>query len=140
MAHRTPQDALQVLRDGAAEGGALGPLCEANRVGLLVAFGSAARSEPAPADLDLAYARHDGAAVDVLELMDALVGMTGMDGIDLLDLDRAGTVAAARALGRCLPLYESTPGRFAAEQLRAVMRFADTRWLRQAQLRALAGR
>ncbi|MBA2576070.1 MAG: nucleotidyltransferase domain-containing protein [Euzebyaceae bacterium] len=139
MGHRTPQDALQVLHD-AAEGEVLTPICEAHRVGLLVAFGSAARDEPAPVDLDLAYARRDAARVDVLGLLAALVDLTRMDRIDLLDIDRAGTVAAARALGKCIPLYESTPGRFATEQLRAVMRFADTQWLRRAQLRALAGR
>jgi predicted nucleotidyltransferase len=136
MAHRTPADALQVLV-AAAQGEELAERCRAYGVGLLVAFGSAARDEPDPADLDLAYGGEQ-VAVDVLGLLGALVDMTGTDAIDLLDLDRAGTVAAARALGQCVPLYESTPGRFAETQLRAVMRFADTQWLRRAQLRALS--
>jgi predicted nucleotidyltransferase len=140
MARSTPEQALARLRV-AAEDGRLASLCRDTGVGLLVAFGSAARGERQPADLDLAYARgqHDH-QVDVLRLLDALVELTSTGAIDLLDLDRAGPVAASRALGRCLPLYESVPGRFAAEQVRAVVRFADTRWLREAQLAALAGR
>jgi predicted nucleotidyltransferase len=130
---------MEALRQ-AAEDGRLEALCARSGVGLLVAFGSAARGEPAPGDLDLAYAGHTGGIVDVLGLVGELVDLTETDAIDLLDLDRAGTVAAARALGSCVPLHEVVPGRFAEEQLRAVMRFADTHWLRQAQLRALAGR
>lgn len=137
MAPTTPADALQVLEHAAA-GDDLRALCERHGVGLLVAFGSAARAEPSPADLDLAYAAAAGERVDVLAFLDALVDLTGTDRIDLLDLDRAGVVAAARATSPCVPLFEDTDGRFAAVQLRAALRFADTRWLREAQLAALA--
>lgn len=135
MATTDPAAALQRLRDAAARGD-VEALAAHHGIGLLVAFGSAARGEPQPRDLDIAFA--PGRDTDVLALLADLVALAGTDRLDLLDLDRAGVVARMRALSRCVPLHEDRPGRFAAEQLRAAVVFADTRWLRDEQLRALA--
>ena len=137
MGRATAVEALDRLRDAAAAG-QLDDMLVTHGVGLLVAFGSAARGEQGPRDLDLAYSSLTERAVDVLGLLGALEDHTGSDLLDLLDLDRANVVAAARALTRCVPLYEATAGLFAAAQLRAAMVFADTRWMRAAQLRALS--
>lgn len=137
MPAATPAAAVARLR-AAAQTGQLDGLAGAHGLRLLVAFGSAARDEPSPRDVDLAFAAERGATVDPVALLGALTDLTGTEALDLLDLDRAGTVARARALGRCVPLFESRHGEFAREQLRALMQFADTGWLRDAQLRSLA--
>lgn len=116
----------------------LDDICERRGVGVLTVFGSVARGEPDPQDLDVAYAAAAGTPVDVLGLLADLVDLTGTDRIDLLDLDRAGVVAAQRALTQCVPLYEDLPGHYAELQIRAIVMYADTKWLRDAQLRALA--
>lgn len=135
MARPSPRTALQTIID---RPDVVAGICKTHGVGLLTAFGSAARDEPDPADLDLAYAAEEGRTVDVLGFLSDLVDLTGTDRMDLLDLDRAGVVAAQRATTRCVPLCESTPGAFAEMQIRAVVRFADTQWLRDEQLRSLA--
>lgn len=131
----SPQTALQRLLDRRGE---VAEICRARGIGLLVAFGSVVRDEPEPGDLDLAFMAQARGQADVLGLLGDLVDLTGTDRLDLLDLDRAGVVAAHRALGAGLPLLESAPSFFAEAQIRAATMFADTRWLRDLQLAHLA--
>jgi predicted nucleotidyltransferase len=127
--------ALDVLQR-ASEDGRLEALARRHSLRLVVAFGSAARDEPGPRDLDVAVLA-DG-KVDLVAVYEALAQLTRYERIDLVDLRRAGTVVRARALGACVPLYEDEPGLFAEQQMFALTQFADTAWLREAQLRALA--
>lgn len=137
MTKPTPQTALARLQE-AVDSGALSRLCQTHGLRLLVVFGSAA--DPATVgearDLDLAFLPADGA--DLLRLHDDLHILTGFEGVDLLDLSRAGVVARARALGRGWPLYEADPHLFAEEQVTALTRSLDTRWLRDLELAVLA--
>lgn len=113
-------------------------LCAEAGIDLLVAFGSATdpRWPVAPRDLDLAVSMTQGS--DLLRVIDALTMHLGFDRIDVMDLDRAGTVAGAQALGRGELLYEATRGTFAERQILALVQHADTKWLRDLQLEALA--
>ena len=89
-----------------------------------------------PGDLDLAVlTTGNGRAIQVLE---ALTAHLGFERIDVLDLSRADGVARAQALRRGELLHEAVPGTFAEQQM-AVVRQADTRWLRDLQPQALAG-
>lgn len=130
-----PSEALRRLQS-AARDDVLDRLAERFGLRLLVAFGSATSLGANAADLDLGYAA--GGPVDLLDLLSGLYELTGYDGIDLVDLDRAGIVLRAEAL--CgVPLFESTPGLFAAAQTDAVTQRMDTRWLRVADLEAMSG-
>ncbi len=63
----------------------------------MVVFGSAARDEPNPEDLDLAVRFSRDAKRDVLQLLDDLYELTGIEAVDLMVLDDAGPVARERA-------------------------------------------
>ncbi len=119
----------------AASPGVLDDLCEEMGVDVLGVFGSAAHSDPAPAnDLDVAVR-----FVDVnrsLELIDGLVALTLYDDIDLVVITGAHPgIEAAALCGQAL--YESRPGRFADEQMAALGRSRDTAWLRDLDLARL---
>ena len=75
---------------------------------------------------------------DLLRVIDAFVVHLGFERIDVMDLRRAGGVALAQALGRGELLFEATPGMFAEKQILALVRQADTKWMRDLQLEALA--
>jgi hypothetical protein len=132
----SPHAALDQLRRD-ARSGRLAQLCREAGIELLVAFGSA--TDPAwpaaPRDLDLAvslvYSR------DLLNVIDVLAVHLGFERIDVMDLSRASDVARAQALGRGELLYEATPGDFAEQQIVALVKHADTKWLRDLQLQAL---
>ena len=128
-----PRQALAVLRE-AAQDGRLDALCEAHDVRVLTVFGSALRATGSACDLDVAVRFEWGHAGDLLALIDALTVLTGTDLLDVMVLDRAGPVARERALVGCLPLYESSPGACAREQVAAVGERMDTAWLRALDL------
>lgn len=131
------ESALVTLRK-AADNGDLDAVMEHLEVRLLGAFGSATRpsGERRPADLDIAV-WFEG-PVKMLELIDALVEMTGFDKIDLAVVDGSHPVLDAEALcGE--PLYESAPGLYATAQMAALGHKRDTEWLRQLDLRRMAG-
>lgn len=138
---RTPVQALRRLRQLATSGD-LDRFCREHGVRLLVAFGSAAdpARAHAAADLDLAVAFQPGTEPDLLRLLGDLADLVGREGfdIDVMDLDRADAVARQRALVGTVPLFESEPGAFARARLAAMLRYMDTRWLRQLDLQALA--
>jgi hypothetical protein len=133
----SPQAALSQLRRD-AHGGRLARLCKETGIALLVAFGSATDPEwpVAPRDLDLAVIMSSGHSL--LHVVEALTTYLGFERIDVMNLGRAGGVARAQALGRGEPLYESAPGIFAEQQILALVQQADTKWLRDLQLEALA--
>lgn len=132
-----PVAALNQLRHEARRG-ELAQLCNGAGIELLVAFGSATDVDwpVAPRDLDLAVAMT--ADSDLLRVIDAFVVHLGFERIDVMDLRRAGGVALAQALGRGELLFEATPGMFAEKQILALVRQADTKWMRDLQLEALA--
>lgn len=132
-----PRAVLNRLRRD-ARSGRLASLCQETGIQLLVAFGSTTDSDwpLPPRDLDLAVVLTNGSGL--LQALDKLTTHLGFERIDLLDLSRAGDVARAQALGRGELLYELTPGTFAEQQILALIKQADTRWLRDLQLAALS--
>lgn len=132
----TPAEALRILRT-AAEDGRLDDLVERHRLRLFVVFGSAERGEPTARDLDIAVSAREGERFDLVALVVELMTLTGTGDIDVLDLDRAGPVARQHALfGE--PLYESEPGLYAREQVRASTERMDTEWFRLWDLQLMA--
>jgi len=131
-----PRTGLQRLR-AAAHDGRLEQLCRRHGVRVLTVFGSAARPDTAPRDLDVAVGFEPHHTGDVLALLDELTVLTGSDDVDLMVLDRAGPVARERALVQCLPLYESEATAYATAQVAAMGERMDTDWLRALDLEAL---
>ena len=120
-----------------ARSGALAGLCDPLGIDLVVLFGSAVTDPSTAGDVDLAYGRRHGAAVDHLDVVNAMGERYG-DHLDVLDLDAAGSVARFAALHGVDVLLESTPARYANAQIRAHRDFCDTQRLRDAALEALA--
>lgn len=135
----SPYSALSHLRDAAVDG-RLERLGEHLGLELLVAHGGAVSVSPArlPRDLDLAF--RASWTTDVLDLTEGLYDITGFENLDLMNLDLAGPVARARALGPASEvLYERQKGLFASEQMAALAMEMDTRWLRRLDLELIAG-
>ena len=132
-----PRNALDRLRAAAASGDLQG-VARRYAVVLLVAFGSAVRSDATPRDLDLAV-RFESPDSDLLGLLDELSALAGTDRIDLMNLAAAGPVARERALVGGVPLIEERQGSFVRDQLAAMMERMDTDWLRRLDLDAMAG-
>lgn len=130
-----PVEALRLLTASAdaGEDGELTSLCRAYGVELLVAFGSATRTDTTPRDLDVAV-RFSRPRPDLLGFLDALGTLAETMALDLMDLGRAGPVARERALTNGIPLVELVPGMFAREQMHAITERMDTDWLRRLEL------
>ena len=138
----TPREALERLH-AAVESGEIAQLCSRYDLDLLVVHGSVVEDEPTrpPADLDVACRHRPGNMLDVIGLIDTLMDMSGFDGIDLLDLNTAGAVAAARALGpQSLLLYEAEPSLFTLAQMAALTTEMETKHLRLLDLKLMARR
>ncbi len=131
-----PRTALDRLRS-AADDGRLEQLCRRHGVRVLTVFGSAARPDADPRDLDVAVGFEPHHTADVLGVLDELTVLTGSDDVDLLVLERAGPVARERALVQCVPLYESEATAYAAAQVAAMGERMDTEWLRALDLEAM---
>lgn len=109
-------------------------------VGLLGVFGSALTPTGAPHDLDVVATPIDGAprsTVDLLGLIELLVGITGYGQVDVGVADGTHPVFDAEALGG-LPLYEHRKGAYAAAHLAAVAHRWDTAWIREHDLARMA--
>jgi predicted nucleotidyltransferase len=132
----TPAEALERLRRAEASG-VLAELAERLGLGLVVAFGSAARGEATARDLDIAVASRSG-DLHPTHVVLALMDLTGTDDVDLLDLDRAGPVARQHALVPGEPLYEFPPGEFGRQQMRASGERLSTEWMRRLDLALMA--
>ncbi|MGH3312452.1 MAG: hypothetical protein ACRDP3_18015 [Streptomyces sp.] len=136
-----PREALRRLTASAVAGenGELHSLCRRYGAELVVAFGSAVRTDATPRDLDIAVAFHrHGPQPDVLGFLDALGVLAETTTLDFMDLGRAGPVARERALVNGLPLVELIPGVFAREQMHAITERMDTAWLRRLDLELMA--
>jgi predicted nucleotidyltransferase len=103
---------------------------------LVVLFGSTATGRARPSsDLDLAVLCEGPADLDALYM--ALAGRFRTDRLDLVDLRRAGPILAFQVARAGLVLFERSAGVFRQFQSLASRRYADTRWLREAQRRAI---
>ncbi|MBA3622295.1 MAG: nucleotidyltransferase domain-containing protein [Euzebyales bacterium] len=124
--------------EAAAEDGRLAALAEKHDLTLIVVFGSVVAGADDPNDLDVAVEPADD--VNIVDLYADLIDLTGCEAVDVMDLRRAGVVAREAALGRGVPLFETTAGHFAEQQMIAVAERMETRWLRDVELEMLAGR
>ena len=123
------------LRDGArfvaeASGGG---------IRLVVLFGSGARQEPAPADIDLGV--FGRGAIDVLETTNQFMRALGTSAVDIVDLRRANPVLLMAVAREGLPLFDATGTEFGEFSSLAMRRYADTKKFRDAvreDLRAYA--
>ena len=118
----------------AAESAELAMLCARSGVHLMVLFGSAARGDADPSDVDVAASFERGMETRVVSLLEELYRFTGFEDFDVLDLDRAFPLARERALTGGRLLYQSQPGLFATRQIAAIMsdstptRCAESNW------------
>jgi predicted nucleotidyltransferase len=136
MGAHAPRAVLDELRR-LHEAGGLAATCRELGIRLLVVFGSATDDEvEEPQDLDLAVLLEPGR--DIVSVVAAMMSWLGSDAIDVLDLSRADVVARYEALAGGDLLYEQEPGTFDELEIAAVLRMADTKWLRDLRLRALA--
>lgn len=95
---------------------------------LAVLFGSAARGEPAPADLDIAL--RGRAPLDLISLTNRLTVALGRQDVDLVDLRVADPVLLMRVAHEGVTIYEAEPGLFDRFHSLAARRFFDTRKFR----------
>jgi predicted nucleotidyltransferase len=134
----TPAAALARLR-ALAEFGGLDSLCRRFGVRVLSVFGSTARAEPDPRDLDVAVLLEPGPPPNYGDLISALRDAAGID-IDFVVLNSVGPLLRERALIGSVVLYESVPGAWINAATAAATERMDTDWLRRLQLDVLAGR
>lgn len=104
---------------------------------LVVVFGSAARQEATPEDLDIGV--QGAGPVDVVALTNTLTQALKTQAVDVTDLSRADPLLLALVAREGQPLFEAEPGRFAHFVSVAARRFADTRKFREAQTEVLRG-
>ncbi len=97
---------------------------------LLVLFGSVARKEPQPEDLDIAILPAKGESLDSVSFTNRLIQALSVQEIDVSDLSHAEPVLMMLVARDGIPLYEATPGEFARFASLAVRRFADTKKFR----------
>lgn len=102
---------------------------------LVVLFGSTARQEADPGDLDLGALGPE--PLDVVAITNALIRALGTQSVDLTDLRRADPVLLALVARDGKALFEAEPGLFSRFTSVAARRFADTRKFRDAQAQAL---
>lgn len=134
----TPAEALQRLRDAAADG-VLGRLCERHHVRVLTVFGSAGRGEECARDLDVGVLVERDADFDLIAAITDLVELAGTDAVDLVHLNRGGPVIRERALVGSVLLYESRRGALAEAQVAAIAERVETDPMRRLDLDLLAG-
>ena len=100
---------------------------------LIVLFGSAARCDAEPADLDIGILCDQ--PLDAVGATNHLIRALGVQAIDVADLRRADPLLLALAARDGIPVYEAEPGVFAAFASLAARRFADTRKFRDGERR-----
>lgn len=121
-----PREVLQTAAGGiAAQFGAR----------LVVLFGSAARGEATPEDLDVGMLAPS--PFDDVAATNAFTRDLNTQDVDVTDLRRADPVLLALVARDGVPLFEREPGEFSRFVSLAVRRFADTRKFREAQAAAL---
>lgn len=96
---------------------------------LVVLFGSAARGEPGPDDLDLGVLA--SGLLDPIEATNRFVAALHTDRVDVADLRRADPVLGAVVARDGVVLFEESRGEFARFASLASRRYADTRKFRE---------
>lgn len=102
---------------------------------LIVLFGSAARNQPSPEDLDFAVLARG--RLDAVEFTNRLIRALGVQSVDVSDLSRAEPLLLMLVAREGIPLYEENPGDFACFISLAARRFADTRKFREMERREI---
>jgi predicted nucleotidyltransferase len=100
---------------------------------LVVLFGSTARGEERPEDLDLAVLAAGREPVDAAHVTNLLTVLLGRQDVDIVDLARADPVLMMLVARDGVPLFERTPSEFASFWSLAARRFADTKKFRDAE-------
>jgi predicted nucleotidyltransferase len=96
---------------------------------LVVLFGSTARGEPSPADLDIGVlADHP---VDTIDFTNRFIQELHFQGVDLTDLRTADPLLQILAARDGIPLFEAVPGEFDRFCSLAARRYADTAKFRE---------
>jgi predicted nucleotidyltransferase len=95
---------------------------------LIVLFGSSARREHRPGDLDIGLLADD--PLDAVAATNALIRILGFQQVDVADLRRADPLLLALIARDGAPLYERRPGEFDRFASLAARRYADTRKFR----------
>jgi predicted nucleotidyltransferase len=108
-------------------------IAEQTGLRMVVLFGSAARGEERPEDLDLGVLGSDREAVDAVDLTNRFTVAMGRQDVDVVDLGRADPVLLMLVARDGIPLYERTPSEFACFYSLAARRFADTKKFRDAE-------
>lgn len=103
---------------------------------LAVLFGSMARGEPRPRDVDIALLG-DG-ALDLIALTNVLTRRLRTQNVDLVDLRTADPLLMALVARDGLVLHEREPGEFDRFASLASRRFADTAKFREAEREYIA--
>jgi hypothetical protein len=96
-----------------------------------VLFGSLARGDRKPQDVDIAVAGRG--LLDRLKLTNDLIQALHYQHIDLCDLTIANPVLLMLIAREGIPLYEQTPGEFDRFCSLAMRRFADTKKFRDVE-------
>ena len=100
---------------------------------LIVLFGSVARRDPNPLDVDIAVLPARKERLDSVSLTNRLIQALSVQEIDVSDLTHAEPVLMMLVARDGIPLYEATPGEFTRFVSLAARRFADTRKFRVAE-------
>jgi predicted nucleotidyltransferase len=135
----TPTEALARLQ-AAAESGELDDFCRRYHIRVLTVFGSAARGELNPRDLDIGVLVEFDAEFDIFAAAAELIGWLHLDNIDLVHLNCGGPVIRERAMGPgSSGLYESEPGALASAQAAAITERMETDSMRRLDVELMAG-
>lgn len=128
-AHTVDPPSLERLRAAGAELG-VDPDCR-----LVVLFGSVARGETRPADIDIAvlYER----PVDAVGLTNRLIRLLRTQNVDVSDLIHAEPLLMALVARDGIPLYERSRGELDRFASLAARRYADTRKFRDMERREI---
>jgi predicted nucleotidyltransferase len=110
---------------------AVADLARAEGIRLAVLFGSLARGEQHPRDVDIALLGDGG--LDLVDLTNRLTPVLRTQHVDLADLRGADPLLMALVARDGVALFEATPGEFDRFASLAARRFADTAKFREAE-------
>lgn len=98
---------------------------------LVVVFGSTARQELHPEDIDLAVLGNG--RIDAVDLTNRLAVLLARNDVDVVDLRGVDPLLMMLVARDGIPLYERGPGEMASFASLAARRFADTKKFREAE-------
>ena len=106
-------------------------VAEAHGARLVVLFGSAARGDGAPEDLDLGVLADR--PLDAVAVTTRFIRLLAVQQVDVADLARAEPLLLMLAAREGVVLYERTPAEFTRFVSLAMRRYADTAKFREAE-------